>query len=235
MHYAVGIHETQHIWDADGTWTEPMSVEEYVSFLGASDFRRIEWRTGSNGKRLSARFAFLQVQVTRGGAEPVSGTTPTEWLVIEWRDGEAVPKHFYLCHLPATMSQRAMVRTLKERWRIERIHEDLKGEVGFDHFEGRSWPGWQHHATLALVCHALLIGERCVAFPPRAPRGRPAGPNRAAPSQAPRPLAAVDPTAARASSPPTIPGALPALRRGTPSRVAQLRPRRRGPDMKLGQ
>jgi hypothetical protein len=73
MHYAVGIHETQHIWDADGTWTEPMSVEEYVSFLGASDFRRIEWRTGSNGKRLSARFAFLKVQVTRGGAEPVSG------------------------------------------------------------------------------------------------------------------------------------------------------------------
>jgi SRSO17 transposase len=235
MHYAVGIHETQRIWDADGTWTEPMSVEDYVSFLGPSDFRRIEWRTGANGKRLSARFAFLQVQITRRGVEPVSGTTPTEWLVIEWRDGEARPKHFSLCHLPATMSQRAMVGTLKERWRIERIHEDLKGEVGFDHFEGRSWPGWQHHATLALVCHALLVAERCVAFPPGASRRRPVGPNRATPSEASRALAAVDPASARPTSPAAVPAALPALRRGPPSRPTGRRHPRRGADTELGQ
>lgn len=235
MHYALGIHETQRIWDADGTWIEPMSVKEYASYLGPSDFRRIEWRTGSNGKRLSARFAFFEVQITRGGAEPVSGETPTEWLVVEWRDGEEAAGHFSLLHFPTSMSQRAMIGTLKERWRIERIHEDLKGEVGFDHFEGRSWPGWQHHATLALVCHALLIGERCVAFPPRAPRGRAAGANRATPSPPPRPLAALDPTAAGAPSSTTIRASMPPLRSRKPGRSAPWLPRPRGADVKLGQ
>ena len=57
---------------------------------------------------------------------------------------------------------RDLVREGLERWRIEQVHQELKGEVGFDHFEGRSWPGWQHHVTLALTCHALLVGERCV-------------------------------------------------------------------------
>lgn len=159
-HYVVGFHETKRIGDTDGTWTEPMTVEDYVSFLGPGDLRRIERCTGANGSRLSARFAFLQVKITRRGLEPASGTAPTEWLVIEWRDGEVQPKHCSLCHLPVTMSQRAMVGTLNERWRIERIHEDLQGEMGFDHFEGRSWPGWQHHASLAPLCHALLVAER---------------------------------------------------------------------------
>lgn len=184
LRYGVGIHSTQKVWDADGVWLSPMTVAEYAACVPAARFRRIEWRTGSNGKRLSARFAFLRVQLTRDGREPVRGQTPEEWLVIEWRDGESEPQHFTLCDLPSDTSGRRLVGTIKERWRIEQVHQELKGEVGFDHFEGRSWPGWQHHVTLALSCHALLIGERCVAFPPRAPRGAAAGANRRAPGAA---------------------------------------------------
>lgn len=236
MYYAVGVHETQRVWDADGVWTAPMSVETYASFLGPDDFRRIEWRTGANGKRLSARFAFLRVQVTAGKAEPVRGETPEEWLVLEWRDGEAGPSHFYLCDVPPSWSRRAVVATIKERWRIERVHEDLKGEVGFDHFEGRSWPGWQHHATLALACHALLIGERCVAFPPRAPGRRAIGTDRAAARATPRALAAVDPPAPRSPSPRALPAPVPALRKPRQTRRSGRHPRPRTPaDVNLGQ
>ena len=91
---------------------------------------------------------------------------PKQWLVIEWRDGEAEPVHFYLCTFPSKWSRKRLVRTLKERWRIERMHEDLKGEVGFDHYEGRSWAGWHHHVTAAMCAYAVLVAERATAFPP---------------------------------------------------------------------
>ncbi|MFO0646565.1 MAG: IS701 family transposase [Polyangiales bacterium] len=200
LRYGLGIHSTQKVWDAAGIWLSPMTVAEYAACVPKQEFRRIEWRTGANGKRLSARFAFLRVQVTRNGAEPVRGQTPEEWLVIEWRDGEAEPQHFSLCDLPAETSRTKLVGAIKERWRIEQVHQELKGEVGFDHFEGRSWPGWQHHVTLALSCHALLIGERCVAFPPRAPRGAPARSDHRAPRTTRLALRSEHATAPRAPS-----------------------------------
>lgn len=201
LRYAVGVHSTQAVWDAAGVWTAPMTAAEYAACVPAKSFRRITWRTGANGQELSARFAFLRVQVTREGAEPVRGQTPEEWLMIEWRDGESEPRHFTLCDLPAETSRTKLVSTAKERWRIEQVHEELKGEVGFDHFEGRSWPGWQHHVSLALSCHALLIGERCVAFPPRASRRASSGAERRAPRASRRALGPQHAPAARATSP----------------------------------
>jgi SRSO17 transposase len=180
MRYGVGVHPTQRVWDAEATWITPMTAAEYAACVPAKNYRRISWRTGANGQTLSSRFAFLRVQVTQHGDEPPSDDTPSEWLVMEWRDGEDEPRHFYLCNLPEDTSWPKLVGTIKERWRIEQVHQELKGEVGFDHFEGRSWPGWQHHVTLALTCHALLVGERCVDFPPRAPRRPASGTHRRA-------------------------------------------------------
>jgi SRSO17 transposase len=54
-------------------------------------------------------------------------------------------------------------------YNIERMNEDLKGEVGFDHDEGRGWIGWHHHMSVVLCAYALLLGERLAAFPPSAP------------------------------------------------------------------
>lgn len=165
--YAVGVHATQTIWDARGVWPDPITAADYADVLSARQYRRLSWRTASNGTALSARFAFARVRVARADGD---GPAVTQWLVIEWRDGEAEPAHFYLSTLPRRIRKRELVRRLKERWRIERLHEDLKGEVGFDHFEGRSWRGWHHHVTVALCAHALLTAERCVAFSPSTPR-----------------------------------------------------------------
>lgn len=211
MGYGVGVHSTQRVWDAAGAWCESMSAADYAACVPAADFRRIEWRKGANGQRLSARFAFLRVQVTRNGAEPTRGVTPSEWLVIEWRDGDTGPAHYYLCDLPEDTSRRKLVDTLKERWRIEVVHQELKGEVGFDHFEGRSWPGWQHHVTLALCCHALLIAERCVDFPPSAPRRRAAATDRRAPGSTRGALGAQHAAVPRPTRSGAIPAPMPVL------------------------
>ena len=78
-------------------------------------------------------------------------------------------KRFFASDLPTKTKKKALVRRLKERWRTERLYEDLKGEVGFDHYEGRSWPGWHHHMSVVFCAYAMLVAERCMAFPPRAP------------------------------------------------------------------
>jgi SRSO17 transposase len=45
-------------------------------------------------------------------------------------------------------------------WRVEQDYRELKGALGLDHFEGRSWPGWHHHVTLVSVAHGFLTLER---------------------------------------------------------------------------
>jgi SRSO17 transposase len=123
--------------------------------------RKVTWRDGTNCV-LHSRFARLRVIVDR---EDNIEREP-EWLLIEWPEGEAGPTKFVLSTLPKTTSCKQLVRTFKERWRIERSYEDVKGELGFDHYEGRSFVGWHHHVTTVLVCYAFLVAETVRSFPP---------------------------------------------------------------------
>ena len=85
---------------------------------------------------------------------------------MEWLEGEAKPTKFILTTLPRRMTKKQIVRVVKERWRTERAYEELKGELGLDHFEGRSFPGWHHHISVVLSCYAFLVSERVRRFPP---------------------------------------------------------------------
>lgn len=168
MHFAVGILSSQRVWDLEGVWIKPMSVEALVNCMPEREFQRLSWRTDTNGRELSARFAFRRVFLAEGSREPKASDRAV-WLILEWRDGEAKPARFAVSDLPETTSKRELVRRFKERWRTERMYEDLKGEVGFDHYEGRSWPGWHHHMSVVLCAYAVLVAERCMAFSPGAP------------------------------------------------------------------
>ena len=64
------------------------------------------------------------------------------------------------------MSKKRLIRLVMQRWRTERVYEDLKGELGFDHYEGRRYPGLQHHISVVLCCYAFIVGERVRLFPP---------------------------------------------------------------------
>jgi SRSO17 transposase len=147
-------------------------VAEVRAALPRHRFRWLRWRDATKG-RLAGRFAVVRVRVanTERG-DPTEGEE--QWLVIEREAAEA--HRYHLCTLPATTTQATVVREIKERGRTERVYQDLKDELGLDHYEGRSWPGWNHHVSVVLCCYALLVGERCVAFPPSgrgAPSARP--------------------------------------------------------------
>ena len=58
----------------------------------------------------------------------------------------------------------------RKRWRTERAYEALKVELGLEHFEGRSFPGWHHHVSVVLCCYAFIVSERVRHFSPSARR-----------------------------------------------------------------
>jgi SRSO17 transposase len=169
LDYAVAIAATTTVLIPErkgGVGRVKWSVRELAGLFGARRFRRTTWREGTRGV-LSARFAMRRVVVAHDDGEPLD-TREQVWLLMEWRDGEARPEHFYLATLPKKTSRKKLVRTVKERYRTERAYEDLKGELGLDHFEGRRFPGWHHHVSVALCCYAFITAEKVRVFSPSA-------------------------------------------------------------------
>jgi SRSO17 transposase len=151
------------VCDDDGAETDPMSVETVADIIGSRSYRKVTWREGSR-RALSARFAAVRVR-------PVTGNDTRgeeQWLLIDKAERDGPVLHYVLATLPKSMSRKQIVRRIKQRWRTERAYEDLKGELGLDHFEGRSYVGWQHHISCVLACYAFLVSERARAFPPEA-------------------------------------------------------------------
>jgi SRSO17 transposase len=102
------------------------------------------------------------------------------WLLIEWPRDEDAPSKYFFATLPRKTTCKRLVRVVKERYRTERLYEDLKGELGLDHYEGRSYPGWNHHVSCVLGCYAFVLGERVRRFSPSPRRLRAARPHRLA-------------------------------------------------------
>jgi SRSO17 transposase len=169
LDYAVGIDSTTKVWKMDRLLRrqgQALSVAELAEHLGAKAFRRVTWRQGTR-QALSARFAFARVVPYHD-----DGTDPSDredvWLIVEWEDSESEPTKFHFATLPRNVTKMQLIRTLKLRWRTERVYEDLKGELGLDHFEGRSFRGWHHHISAVLACNAFVVAELASAFPPSA-------------------------------------------------------------------
>jgi SRSO17 transposase len=171
--FAVGVSSNLKVIPLN-TRRKAATIGDVARRLPSSAFRKLTWRDGSKA-RLSSRFCFMQVKTTHDDGIELQDREPL-WLIIEWPDHEAHPSKFALSTLPATMSKKQIVRILKERWRTERMYEDLKGELGLDHFEGRSFTGWHHHVSVVLCCFAFVVAERARAFPPSAARTRSAEP-----------------------------------------------------------
>lgn len=169
LDFAVAVQATTKVWPLDKLERrrgESINVQRYGAELGRRAFRRLTWRVGVGGK-LSSRFAFRRVKVAHEDGTEAADREPL-WLVLEWPEGEDGPTKFVLTTLPRRLTRKAIVGVIKERWRTERAYEELKGELGLDHFEGRSFPGWHHHVTVVLCCYAFIVSERVRHFPPSA-------------------------------------------------------------------
>ena len=142
----------------------PVSLLDLATALGRKACRSVRWREGAKGTQHS-RFGAVRVRTahkhTQGRAPG-----PEEWFLYEWPVDEKEPTKFWLSNLQANISLKELVRLAKLRWRVERDYQELKEEIGLDHFEGRSWRGFHHHVTLCAAAHAFLALNRAL-FPPQ--------------------------------------------------------------------
>ena len=172
--WAVGILPTQKAYPADVELFEPVrtgrdgrprkhpvpsepsqAAQDVIAALDAEAWTRIAWRRGRKGE-LAADFVALRVRVADGPLMAMGQHLPGEeaWLVAERRaNGER--KYYLANHGPRT-SLRTLARLIKSRWSCEQGHEQLKNELGLDHYEGRCWGGLHHHALLSLIAFCFL-------------------------------------------------------------------------------
>ena len=140
-----------------------MSARELVIGMGQGALRRVAWREGSN-RRLQSRFVAVRVRPAHRDywrAEPHKEL----WLLAEWPRGAEEPTKYWLANLPAETMLEELVRLAKHRWIVERDDLELKQELGLGHFEGRSWRGFHHHATLCIAAYGFLVAERSLFSP----------------------------------------------------------------------
>src|SRR5882672_18702 len=174
--WAVGIPRHLKVCPADVQMIRPVTprgrprqrIPDTLSvaaqdMLATAKWQNISWRTGTKGK-LRARFAAVRVRVADGSPQRIKDKTyqhvPGEqaWLIGEHRaSGE---KKYYLANLPANTDLRTLAATIKARWVCEQAHQQLKEELGLDHFEGRSWQGLHRHALMTMIAYAFLQYRR---------------------------------------------------------------------------
>jgi SRSO17 transposase len=175
--WAVGIPRHQKVYPVGVKLIWPVAVrgrprKRYIpdilsraaeDMLADSKWQNVSWRNGTKG-RLKARFAAVRVRIADGppqrikdkGQQHLAGEEA--WLVGEHRtSGE---KKYYLGNLPAATDLRALAATIKARWICEQAHQQLKEELGLDHFEGRSWQGLHRHALMTMIAYAFLQHRR---------------------------------------------------------------------------
>jgi SRSO17 transposase len=195
LEYVVGINGVQVLWPpgigpipppparpvgrggkAPCRWKtgeqKPVTALSLAVSRGRTTCRAVTWREGSRGPQKSS---FGSVRV-RCAHHHLQGEPPgdEQWLFYEWPTGETEPTKFWLATLPVGVSLKQLVRLAKLRWRIERDYQEMKQEIGLDHFEGRGWRGFHHHAALCAVAHGFLALRRALS-PPEKDTVDPAG------------------------------------------------------------
>jgi SRSO17 transposase len=133
---------------------KPRRVDTLVAHVPKKSWTRATIKEGSKGP-LVCDFAFLRVTEARGGLPG-----PQVWLVIRRNLDDPAQVKFYFSNAPRDVPVLDLVRVSGMRWPIESIFEEGKGEVGFDHYETRSWLGWHHHMLLSFLAHHFLVRLR---------------------------------------------------------------------------
>ena len=156
---------------------EPQPLGELIARLGQGSAQTVTFRDGPAGEPVTSTFILTRVHAAHGwharredqrGPRGPEWQTDAElppreeWLIAEWPPGEESPIGYWLSNLPADTTPERLARLARLRWKIELDYKELKGELGLDHYEGRSWLGWYHHTALVTAARGFLTLEEVV-------------------------------------------------------------------------
>jgi len=138
---------------------EPEAIKALIARLGQAAAQTVTFRDGPEGIAMSSQFIFVRVRAAHD-VPGQHGAPREEWLIAEWPDDAEQPLDYWISNLPLGTAPERIARLARLRWKIELDYRQLKGELGLDHYEGRSWIGWHHHTALVTAAHGFLTLER---------------------------------------------------------------------------
>jgi SRSO17 transposase len=132
-----------------------VSAREMIESLGPQAFRSVGWREGTKGP-MRGRFAMVRVRAADGAQTAGGRRNPGEsvWLICEKRENGELK--YCLSNHPPSATRQTLAASVKSRWSCEQAHQQMKQELGLDHYEGRSWTGLHHHCLLTMISFAFL-------------------------------------------------------------------------------
>ena len=131
------------------------TLVQIAADIPAAQWQSAQWKTagGERGKtRLAWREVWLQHALRKAGGE-----LEKLWLVVDWPADAAEPYHYYLAHLHRPPTKARCLTLSRSRWHIEQYFQRAKDDLGFDHFEGRSWTGFHHHLVLTALAYLFIL------------------------------------------------------------------------------
>lgn len=138
----------------------PMIADPHAQPLSAKAWRqhaeagKVRWQNISLALQRKKTVAVAAVRVRETTTQAWRRPGPERWLLIErHHDGSY---KYYLSNASPHTSVKRMVGWAHYRWQIEQGYQQLKEELGLDHFEGRSWRGLHHHLTLCFLAYGFL-------------------------------------------------------------------------------
>ena len=178
IEYVLSINSDARVYDADTLFSVPerkrgsrgpapsalaadrdsRQLAELAAALGPQDFQTLAYTT-RGAQEVSSRFAMVRVTC----AHPVDcdrREPREEWLIIEWPEDAEQPSDYWISNMPADTPPERLARLARLRWMIELDYRQLKGELGLDHYEGRSYRGFHHHCAIVTAAHGFLTMER---------------------------------------------------------------------------
>jgi SRSO17 transposase len=175
LYFAAGVTEDLVVFEAKPSWimpsatrrgrprSRPRLAEDHPRPEAVRELARrlprhpLSWREGTKGA-LSAKFSWTRVWPAHGWATGECADAEPVWFLIEEQaDGQL---KYAFSNLPAESPMSEGVAYWKSRWPVEQGYQQMKSELGLDHFEGRSWRGFHHHVCLVMVAFGFLALER---------------------------------------------------------------------------
>jgi SRSO17 transposase len=139
---------------------KPEPVDKLIARLAPGNLQTVTFRDGPGGEPITSRFCFLRIRALARWQNGAEQEPREEWLICEWPEDHDKPSDYWISNMSPDAAPEQLARLARMRWKIELDYKQLKGELGLDHYEGRSWLGWYHHTALVTAAHGFLTLER---------------------------------------------------------------------------
>ncbi len=141
--YVMAVSGKSYVWMA----MRQIRVSEIMEHLPDNGWQRLSTGAGSKGEKY---YDWLSLSLT------CAAKGFRKYFLVRRSLSHPDKLRGYLCYCKENTPLSDLVHVAGTRWTVELCFAQTKGDVGFDHYEVRSWQGWYRHITLAMCAHALL-------------------------------------------------------------------------------